>query len=196
MTNKKYNTEEHNLFLFSDPHFMHRNLCKGTSVWPDKEKSTRDFNTIEEMNQTIVDNINNKVGENDILYCLGDWSFSHPSNVRYFRGKLKVKTIHLILGNHDKVIRKNKDNVQSIFSSVQDYTEIQIDKQKIILCHYPIARWRGMNRSTFMLHGHCHSKYQGEGKILDVGIDSYYKLFGNYDSFSYEEIKEILNNKQ
>ena len=183
-----------NIYFFSDPHYNHYNICKGTTNWKDLE-NTRDFDTIEHMNQTITDNINNKVGEDDILYCLGDWSFGHPSNVVYFRKQIKCKNIYLILGNHDKYIRKNKDNIQSLFLSVQDYTEIQIDKQRIILIHYPIYSWSGMNHESIHLFGHVHSKYNGKGKSLDVGIDNYYKLFGSYSPFSYEEILNTLKNK-
>jgi len=192
--NKKYNSSEINVFFSSDFHHSHVNIVKGTTVWPDTS-SCRNFNSIQEMNQTIINGINNKVGENDILYNLGDWSFGHPSNIQYFRNQIICKNIHLILGNHDKYIRKNKDDIQNIFSSVQNYAEIQIDNQRIILFHYPIVSWAGMKRETIHLFGHVHSKYQGQGKSLDVGIDNYYKLFGTYEPFSYKEILKITENK-
>ena len=183
-----------NIYFFSDPHYNHYNICKGPTNWEILE-NTRDFDSIEYMNQTIIDNINNKVGEDDILYCLGDWSFGHPSNVVNFRKQIKCKNIYLILGNHDKHIRKNKDNIQSIFLSVQDYAQIQIDKQRIILMHYPIYSWAGMNHGSIHLFGHVHSKYDNRGKSMDVGVDNAYKLLGHYEPFSYEEILDILKNK-
>lgn len=183
-----------NIYFTSDSHYTHKNICKGTTVWTDLE-NTRDFDTIENMNQTIIDEINNKVKENDVLYHLGDWSFGHPSNVKYFRSKINCKNIHLILGNHDKHIRKNTDNVQSLFSSVQDYIEIRINNQKIVLMHYPIYSWAGMKHLSIHLFGHVHTKYEGRGKSIDIGIDNYYKLFGSYSPFSYEEIINIIKDK-
>ena len=32
-------------------------------------------------------------------------------------------------------------------------------------------------------------------KSLDVGIDNYYKMFGEYSLFSFEQIKELLKDK-
>lgn len=47
--------------------------------------------------------------EDDILFCLGDWSFSGVYNIWNFRKQLNIKNIHLILGNHDSHIRDNKE---------------------------------------------------------------------------------------
>ena len=52
-----------------------KNICYGVSSWPEKESNCRMFNTLEDMNTAIVKSINSVVGENDILYHLGDWSF-------------------------------------------------------------------------------------------------------------------------
>jgi len=65
----------------------------------------------------LVNNINKTVGENDILFCLGDWSFGNYkngeniSNIRKFRDQLICKNIHLILGNHDHHIERNKGDI-------------------------------------------------------------------------------------
>ena len=194
MKNLKFNTKEHNLFFTGDSHYNHKNIIKGTTVWKDIE-NTRNFDTIENMNNMIIDEINNKIGQNDILFHLGDWSFGHPSNVKWFRTKIHCKNIYLLIGNHDNNIRKNKDNIQSLFSSVQDYMEIRIDNIRIILMHYPIHSWAGKNKGSIHLFGHTHSKYGGSGKSLDVGIDNYFKLFGSYSPFSYKEIQELIENK-
>ncbi len=53
-------------FCTSDTHFFHDNLL-GTNKF-----APRPFNNVNEMNQTIINNWNDKVGENDIVYHLGD----------------------------------------------------------------------------------------------------------------------------
>ena len=55
------------LFFTSDTHYNHSNICRSTTKWTDADNLTRDFNSLDHMNTALVDNINNKVGENDVL---------------------------------------------------------------------------------------------------------------------------------
>src|SRR5699024_1596488 len=87
--------------------YHHKNIIKGISNWEDKS-GCRNFSTMEEHNQTIVDGINSTVGEDDTLYCLGDWSFGGLDKIWEFRKQIKCKNIHLILGNHDHHIENNR----------------------------------------------------------------------------------------
>ena len=69
-----------NIWICSDPHYNHKNICRGTTNWrtTDNEipvEQTRDFPTIERMNESILNGINWNVGQDDVLICLGDWSF-------------------------------------------------------------------------------------------------------------------------
>jgi len=57
---------------------------------------TRDFQTLDEMNQALVDNINTFVGEDDILIHLGDFSFNGFDNIEKFRSQLNVKPFIVI----------------------------------------------------------------------------------------------------
>lgn len=104
-------------YFTSDTHYSHKNICRGVSTWGKTLEdgtfevsvdSTRNFSTIEEMNQSIVDVINSTVGEFDELYHLGDWSFGGIENIWNFRKQINCKTIHLVFGNHDHHIEKNK----------------------------------------------------------------------------------------
>ena len=58
------------VWITSDTHYSHKNICRGVTNWRTKDgkipiESTRDFNTIEDMNSVIVDNINSKIGPDD-----------------------------------------------------------------------------------------------------------------------------------
>jgi calcineurin-like phosphoesterase family protein len=97
-----------NIYFSSDLHAFHKNICLGTSVWDDKETNCRNFNTIEEMNETIVKSINSRVGKDDILYHLGDWSFGGWENIWNLRKQIICENIIQINGNHDDHIRKDK----------------------------------------------------------------------------------------
>lgn len=99
------------IWFTSDTHYNHKNICRGTSTWDLSEEihqKTRDFDTIEEMNDYIVKGINDNVKENDILYHLGDWSFGGIDSIWEFRRRIKCKNIHLVLGNHDHHIENNR----------------------------------------------------------------------------------------
>jgi calcineurin-like phosphoesterase family protein len=63
------------LYFTSDTHYNHTNICRGVTRWTDAEDVTRDFKTLDQMNDRIVAGINTEVGQDDILFHLGDWSF-------------------------------------------------------------------------------------------------------------------------
>lgn len=168
------------IFFTSDTHFGHKNICRGVSFWP--PENTRDFDTVQEMNDEMLLGINNIVGEDDILFHMGDFSFDGFENIEYFRKQIKCRNLHLLLGNHDHHIRKNHDGIRSLFSSVNDYLHLQVNvrqgnettKRFFVLCHYPIASWDGLGSGTMHLHGHVHFKEGdavGQGRMLDVGMD-------------------------
>jgi calcineurin-like phosphoesterase family protein len=129
---------------------------------------------MDEMNDAIINNINSVVGQDDVLIHLGDWSFGGFENIKKFRDRIVCKEIHLILGNHDHHIENNREGCQELFSSVNHYTKLMYKYDTIVLMHYPIDSWDGLNKGHIHLHGHCHLPQQkvfGKGRRMDVGID-------------------------
>lgn len=187
------------LFFTSDTHYSHSNICRATTRWNDAENLTRDFKSLDHMNNTLVDNINEVVGENDVLIHLGDWSFGGFDNIAEFRNRILCKNIHLVLGNHDHHIERNKGGVRDLFSSVNHYINLDVrrpstfvkgkmDKFNFVLMHFPIASWDGMNNGVIHLHGHVHLPPDlriAQGRAMDVGVDGngYYPL-GVYEVFN------------
>jgi calcineurin-like phosphoesterase family protein len=194
------------LWFTSDTHYGHTNICRGVSNWKDFNgnvpiKQTRDFKTLYHMNDAIVESINNVVGENDILFHLGDWSFGGFENIAEFRNRIVCKNIHLILGNHDHHIENNRDDIQDLFSSVNQYLRLQVSvypgtvlhtgKVDLVLMHYPIASWHNMNDNVIHLHGHVHlppNKKLAQGKAMDVGVDG-----NGLIPYSLNEITRIMD---
>ena len=162
------------LFFTSDTHYGHSNICRATTNWTDSDSVTRDFKSLEHMNDTLVNRINETVGEDDILIHLGDFSFGGFENIEEFRSRIFCKNIHLVHGNHDHHIRNNRENIQDRFISVSDYLQVRIYDQDFVLSHYPFASWNGLNKGVIHLHGHVHLSNKdkwGKGKRLDVGVD-------------------------
>ena len=192
-----------NIFFTSDTHYSHSNICRATSRWSD-DNLTRDFKSLDQMNTELVNNINEIVGENDILIHLGDWSFGGFENIAEFRNRILCKNIHLVLGNHDHHIERNKGDIQELFSSVNHYINLdlrrpsnlrkgEMDKFKFVLMHYPIASWDGMNDGVMHLHGHVHLPPNlriSEGRAMDVGVDG-----NGYYPLGLFEVLNLLKNK-
>src|SRR5574343_1537435 len=95
------------IYVTSDLHGYHKNICYGTSNWDDKISNCRDFTNVYEMNYAIAESINNELSKGDILIELGDFAFGGCTNVYYFRKMLRVNNIIHINGNHDKLIRRD-----------------------------------------------------------------------------------------
>jgi calcineurin-like phosphoesterase family protein len=165
------------VFFTSDTHYGHANICSATTTWDlnDRKAGCRFYDSIEAMNDAIVENINRVVPEDAILFHLGDWSFGGKDNIKIFRERLNCQRIHLIFGNHDQHIEKGFG--AELFESVQHYKRISCEGTQIILSHYPIADWENVNRGSIMLHGHQHNQYENhfthQGRRMDVGYDTW-----------------------
>lgn len=186
------------VWITSDTHFSHKNLVRGVTNWRTQDgdipiSATRDFATIEEMNDRLVNGINNSVGQDDTLIMLGDVSFGGFDNIEIFLNRLVCKNIHLILGNHDHHIDSNREDIQSKFLSVNHYLEVKIGDKNFVLCHYPLQSWNGLNKGVIHLHGHVHhpnNRKFGNGKKMDVGVDG-----NGMDPYSIDEIIKIMDKR-
>ena len=192
--------KDRKVWITSDTHYGHSNICRGVTSWrlPDGRipiEKTRDFDTIEQMNEAIVDGINSVVGQDDVLIHLGDFSFGGFENIQKFRDRIICKEIHLILGNHDTHIENNKGDVQELFTSVNHYTRLLYKNKTFVLSHFPISSWDSLNKGHIHLHGHVHLPTNlrfGKGKKMDVGMDGH-PTCGVYDM---DDIIRIMDKRE
>jgi calcineurin-like phosphoesterase family protein len=151
------------IFFTSDLHLWHKNILRFS---PD----TRKVATMDDMLITLRNNWNAKVGHADQVWLLGDVSFGEPqATFEYLQSLNGIK--HLVYGNHDKMFKDSK-TMQVVFSSVQDYKELTIDKQLVVMSHYPMTHWNKSHYGSFMLFGHLHGSYTTDKRSMDIGIDS------------------------
>lgn len=177
------------IWILSDYHGFHKNICVGSTSWPDKSRC-RNFSNEIEMTHYVVNQTNSLVKPDDILYCLGDWSFGGKDKIKTLREMIKCQNIILILGNHDKNIVKNKD-LHTLFTHISRYEELRISKLLISMHHYPIGSWNEIGNGGIMLHGHSHHSYKSQGRILDVGIDGPW----DYKPLNLREVVNDMKNK-
>lgn len=157
-----------NIWFTSDTHAWHESILK---FCPE----TRDGKTSEEMTEILIQNWNSVVNENDRVYHCGDLSFGGKAKVNDFISRLNGK-IHLILGNHDQMIRKSSE-LQQYFESVQEYKHLKVGEHRFILFHFPIAEWWDCHRGVYHISGHLHGnhgnvEYLKEYRWMDVGVDT------------------------
>jgi calcineurin-like phosphoesterase family protein len=152
-----------NTYFTADLHFDHTNII---------EYCKRPWGNANYMNEGLIKNYNARVQPEDTCYFLGDIGFCHAEYLYALLKRMNGRKI-LIFGNHDNVIRKNRELFEGIFEEMHDFLEVKVKDERLILCHYPLLAWpRGI-----MLHGHCHGTAVyprnnfGDKRILDVGVD-------------------------
>lgn len=219
MKKLKFNqSKDQRVFFTSDPHYAHQNICGGVTEWVKLPRPYRDweqsdekglikfcldnglrpFPSLSKMNDTIVNNINDVVGENDVLFCLGDWAFGGKENIPLFRKRLVCKNVHLVYGNHDDHIEDYRNGYQGLFSTTAHYREIVVDKEMLCLFHYKQTIWNKSHRGAYQFYGHSHSNAEHivNGRSMDVGIDNAFRLLGEYRPFSFDELMSILKDRK
>ena len=135
-----------NLYI-ADTHFGHKNV-----IFFDH----RPFPDTESMDEAMIYLWNWRVQNDDDVWIIGDfWYKGNKGPVNYLR-RLKGKK-HLIIGNHDVKLLKNKQAV-SCFESIDQMTDFADDGKHIILCHYPMAEWKRSRSGSILIYGHIHTK--------------------------------------
>lgn len=180
--------KEKNIFFTSDSHFGHKNIIK-------KEFSDRPFNDVDHMNEELIKAWNSVVGEDDDVYHLGDVSLCNADKTHEILRRLNGN-IHLITGNHEKSAISKQYN-RDRFVWIKDFYELKIDNQLIVLCHYGMRVWNKSHHGSYMLYGHSHDSMEREpwGRSMDVGVDSAFRILGEYRPFSLREIKNIMEKR-
>lgn len=189
-----------NIWVTSDTHFHHKNIVRGVTAWDlskrenESHLSTRDFDTLEEHDILLVNNINSVVEANDVLWHLGDWSFGGAEQIQIFRERLNCNNINLVFGNHDQHIENPKRGYQHLFNSLQYYKELSIGKQMFVLSHYAFRVWNKYSKGSMHLYGHSHgSLLDANNRSMDVGIDTNNLMPYNIDEIFNKLIKRDIH---
>ena len=170
----------------ADTHFGHTNII---------EHCNRPFGSADEMDSHMIARLNDCVGEGDVLYHLGDFSFGNSrGKIEDYRSSIRCKNIVLLKGNHDP--QKKSGWFVDLFTVVHDMFTVKVrvggTSQKIVLCHYPLASWDGSFHGSWHLHGHCHGMKSDEGLFrVDVGVDCH-----RFRPLSLSEIAVLMEGRQ
>ena len=127
-------------YFIADLHFGHTNCLA---------YDNRPFNTVEEQDEFIIKAQNTAVSTDDDVYILGDISWYDSAKTLEIFKQLNGKK-HLIKGNHDGKLLKNKE-IRELFVEIKDYKEVSTeDGQSVVLCHYPIPCFKNHYYGTLL----------------------------------------------
>jgi len=194
-------------YFTADTHFGHANIIRyadrpwmnpETDLVPNPTDSARLMwaspliaqQCVEKMDRELVERWNRVVGQDDLVYHLGDFCFGDKvaTFLRYFK-QLNGRIV-LIKGNHDKLAWANR---QSFYAYHDSYLEIKIDGQDITLCHYALRVFNKCHYGAWHLYGHSHGSLADDPNALaiDVGVDCH-----NFKPISFEEVATIMARKK
>ena len=147
------------IYFISDTHFYHENIIKYAS---------RPFNSIEEMNETLIKNWNEKVNPTDIVYHLGDVGLCSKELLEGMLSRLNGK-IYLVRGNHDQ---RGLSTWEEFGITILRNPPIKLEEEKFLLSHVP-QNDNIIPEGFINIHGHIHDKklndcyYHNENAITE-----------------------------
>ena len=160
--------KDQKVWFTSDLHFGHRNVIRFCN---------RPFANEKEMGEKLIENWNSVVGDNDIVFVLGDtfW-FNDSRSIKKALDRLKGKTIYMLPGNHDDFEHYHRvDDPRIVLCPdvvvlwLQEYGSSK--KNEIWMSHYPMMTWPHREIDTWLLFGHILSNaFRTVGVDLDLPL--------------------------
>lgn len=159
------------IWVISDTHFNHYNILKFTDR--DSGKLVRPFQTVHDMNETMVENWNKVVKPGDKVYHLGDVFFGSQVHFKALWLRLNGRK-RLIVGNHDDV---------KFLSSGAFFEKVMLWRkfENLLLTHVPVhgstlGEHRFNGEQMINVHGHIHQNKSPEGPYKCVCVEqTFYK---------------------
>jgi len=169
------------IYFTADPHFGHKNII---------EYCNRPFQSITEMDLSIINNWNSVVNSTDTVYILGDVTFN-MTILSFYIQQLNGRIL-IIPGNHDRWVGGDLNNIKSRSSIpvIQLPQLYEIKYLRLVLCHYQMKNWNKSHYNSIHLYGHSHGNSIPEGKSMDVGVDC-----NNFTPISLDEVRSIMETK-
>jgi calcineurin-like phosphoesterase family protein len=173
------------IFLTADEHYIHYNIIHHCS---------RPWKTLQAMHAALIKRHNNLVGENDLVFHIGDFAFADSQD--YLKVRKLFKQLngrhHLILGNHDEI--KPFNYVKMGFITVHTALWQTWGDINFVLAHDP-AVYTAMDDGV-LLCGHIHKlwrtipEHHGKLQVINVGVDVW-----DYYPVLLDDIIDLVNKR-
>ena len=175
------------IWVISDTHFGHSNILTFRDGGSDGPliRGAR-FSSVEEMNETMIENWNKTVKPGDKVYHLGDVMMMPKENFIPLWKRLNGQK-RLILGNHDDA---------KFFAKNELVTKIDVwrmfPEHGLLLTHVPVhnstlyeGRFKG--KEAFNVHGHIHQNPSPSPQHICVCVEQI-----DYTPIHIEEVRTLL----
>lgn len=131
------------IFFTADLHFGH-----------DKLVARRGFDSVEEMDETLIDNWNARITDADTVYIAGDMFVCPVRRIRAILDRLAGIKI-LAVGNHDRTWIRHR-SLTSAFREIAPVVEYFGSRDTVVVTHYPMLDWYRRRHGAIQVYGHVH----------------------------------------
>jgi len=193
-----FNSEDSRILFISDLHIGHKNI-----LTIDK----RPYKDMVEMTDYIIQELNQKVRPNDLLFDLGDMFFAmNNKSCLEFLDKIPTKNLYKIMGNHDKQGQYigTQPALKDRFVMIEDILTITVVSNNVeyqtTLCHYPIFDYPYQYHGGIHIFGHTHGHMDSwcnnhNNLMVDIGFNAQLaKTLGTF-VISFDDILNHFYNK-
>lgn len=175
-----------NIWVISDTHFNHTNILK----FVDKAgKLVRgEFNSVEEMNETMIQRWNSVVKPGDKVYHLGDVVFGNDKEMWLAKHMPRLMGAkRLIFGNHDEPVHfvgKGQFQKTSLWRIFKEFN--------LLLTHVPVHDTvlqegrAGTGKPMLNVHGHIHQNLAPSKQHYNACVE-----MNNYTPINIEDLAKI-----
>ena len=164
------------IYLISDTHFSHAGML---SFKREDGTPLRNFSSVEEMDEHMVEKWNSVVRPQDHLYHLGDVVMRQQV----------LDTVMPRLNGHKRLVRGNHDIFRTkhylrYFDEIYGLRVLD----NMIFSHIPIHP-ESLGRFKGNIHGHTHGQHALGGKYIDVSVEAV-----DYTPVPLYKLAEMCNN--
>lgn len=167
-------------FFVSDTHFGHENFLKFRDA---NGFLIRGFESVEDMNELMIERWNAIVRPADLVWHLGDVVWN-PETAKAVLPRLNG-TKRLILGNHDNV---KKQNLMSYFQDVQMWRNFSTEG---FMCSHVPLRDETIRGDVLNVHGHIHQLPAPTERHLNICVE-----MTGYSPVSMDFIEDVIKSRR
>ena len=179
------------IYFTSDWHFNHDK----DFIW-----KKRGYNSVEEMNDDLINKICSTLDEGDELWVIGDLVMGDIDKAAAVLSRIPY-SVHFLVGNHDTLKRVNLYNSLGWINH-ERAIQVTDGSWDFYLSHYPTVTMNyddvKKHHPLINLHGHTHYQnkfYNDNPYMYNVGVDSQNGYPVSIDKIK-ADIKEKLNEQE
>jgi calcineurin-like phosphoesterase family protein len=163
----------------ADLHLGHQNIIRYCD---------RPYRSVDQMNADLVAKWNATVAPDDTVWVLGDVAMGQIAVSLPLARRLHG-TKHLVAGNHDRCWEGHGARAEASmqmyrdagFETIRSTHDIELAGRRVLLHHFPYegdshdddryVQWRPEDEGDWLFHGHVHTKWRQNGRMINVGVD-------------------------